>query len=346
MGLPSILKTSELNAAPAPTFSDNNEVQQQDNGETRGKRDVTFRLSARHKCVSDTKLVRDIQVGQGEERLYPVVNEKGEFRLESRSVAGSFFDSKRSDTSHTRRLNLNDAENEKLLRIAAAFLLDYEASRPATLYHDPEGVSSLHLYFHDIRFSKAWFVTLVGAAVCLCASCYFDVAPQSPNAGYDSWNKSLQAIFTFIPAALFYLDMAVMSFLRRPSIQSTDSNSHKFDEDSITPRTSRTRLWSIPLALSLLITCIETAVNLGRGERGIVWSSVLMPITFFYIFHEARDALDALIVIVPRTAYILCIQLFLIFSFACMACELYGSRSPASFGNLGVSFISLFECKG
>jgi len=322
-------------------------VQQGYEETTISKRRAVFR-SRRKKCASDTKLLLAIREGQGEGNLLmsPILNAKGEAtRFASRSVVGPVFGSSTCNDWRARRTDLSDAENKKLIRIAAAFLLDYEALRPATLYHDPDRISYSHLFVRDIRFSRAWYATLICAALCLSVSSYFDISPQSSSDYYKSWEKTLQGIFNFVPAVLFYLDIAMMAFIRTPSSQSVGINTHQHLANAFAPRTSRSWYWAIPLALSLLIICIETAVNLSRGSRGIIWSNVLTPIAFFYLFQDARGALEALGKIAPQTAYILFVQLFLIFIFAVIACELYGLQFAASFGDLGLSFISMFECK-
>jgi len=275
----------------------------------------------------------------GEESLllHPLIKKGG--RPRSKSLQDGYFE---ANPHHD--IRLHETEKDRLIRISAAFLMDYEASRPATLHHDAASVSFLHLFMHDIRFSRGWTFVLFFAATCLCGVSYIDIAPEALNEGYELRMGVLLALLTFLPTAVFYLDMAIMSYLRTPSSPSITRYS-LYQREITTPRASRSQLWSLPLALSLFLLCVERAIHLSLGRRGIMWSAMLMPVAFFYIFQEARDALEALRRIAPQTMRILLAELSLIVVFAAVACILYGSQYSGSFGNLQLSFISLFECK-
>jgi hypothetical protein len=72
-----------------------------------------------------------------------------------------------------------------------------------------------------------------------------------------------------------------------------------------------------------------------------VWMSIFKPIVFFYVSTKARDALLALYHVSKIVSKVILIEIFLLLTFAAMACHLYFDFD--AFRDLPTSFLSLFE---
>jgi membrane protein DedA with SNARE-associated domain len=73
-----------------------------------------------------------------------------------------------------------------------------------------------------------------------------------------------------------------------------------------------------------------------------LFSAWLKPLVFFYASARAREAVEALSRIARMVTRILLIEVFLILTFAAVACRLFHEYD--SFKTLSRSWLSLFEC--
>jgi preprotein translocase subunit SecG len=270
-------------------------------------------------------------------------------------------------------------EEERLIRIAACFLMDFEESRPATLVPDPDLVSWRHLYLHQFRFSRFWQTTLLLSAISLVGSSYFDYSPHvsedqyhGPVTGLDV-NDLILMRMTVFSTVIFLVDVIFVVLLQDPASNKSQKNKYgqpvkgekkrsasqgqvppiAEDEASVgtitpsiltkSPRQSRAKWWAIPLLLFLMALNAETVCETVVSRKEIVWAGMFKPIAFFYLFQQARDALEALRRISYQMINVLFMELFLIFIFSAIARELYGDLDEEQFGTLSTSFISMFK---
>jgi len=104
---------------------------------------------------------------------------------------------------------------------------------------------------------------------------------------------------------------------------------------------NRVRYWKMPLLCMLLGVALETWLKMILDEKKCVWTGCLKPVVFFYASSKARDALTALYHVSRIVLRIIFIELFLLLSFASMACHLYFKFD--SYRDLPTAFLSLFE---
>mmetsp|Transcript_10090 Transcript_10090/g.18906 ORF Transcript_10090/g.18906 Transcript_10090/m.18906 type:complete len:671 (+) Transcript_10090:60-2072(+) len=97
----------------------------------------------------------------------------------------------------------------------------------------------------------------------------------------------------------------------------------------------------MPLLCMLLGVALETGLKMILDEKKCVWTGFLKPVVFFYASSKARDALTALYHVSRIVFRIIFIELFLLLSFASMACHLYFKFD--SYRDLPTAFLSLFE---
>jgi len=193
---------------------------------------------------------------------------------------------------------------------------------------------------------------------------------SSSSSSLPSWFLFIsQMICTIFPAIIFTLDVIIRGYY-------DDDNILNANLQTLYTRKTRARSWKIPLLCMLFAIMLESSLKTlwvgsfgsyddsdgnddgdsdgnGDGDSNangdgakrhyniIVWSSILKPIVFFYVSAKARDALSALVRVTKIVFKVIMIELFLILSFATMACHLYFEFHP--FRNLSSSFLSLFE---
>jgi len=195
---------------------------------------------------------------------------------------------------------MTELEKEKLVRISAAFLMDYESSRPATLGFHIGTLTMRHLALRDFRVSGGWNFLLIVSATCLCGTPYIEHSVRHRFSDFT--------LFTLLPVSIFFVDLNIVRYLR---------NSTSTEKGSL--RESRSNRHEVYLGLSLLLLLVESVVQLMLGKTRIIWSGMLMPINFFYLFQEARDAFGALRQVVPQIIGILAAQLSVEVIFATIA---------------------------
>ena len=250
------------------------------------------------------------------------------------------------------------------MRIAAAFLSDYESGQAPTLPPDLINITDLHLQLHCIRFSKAWCIIMVLATACLFVGSCFEGSDEDENwRSYDDnyWAERLRrkeriiAFCTVVPVVAYALDICMMAvlFSRRGHTERLDSllgGDLQCDENKNTKakpkkaRTSRSFWWALPVMVFLVVFTLETCAVLSSRTimQRRIWSSLGKPIVLFYVSFRTRNALDALNRVIRIVLRVLLIELFLIFTFGSVAVQLFGDDFDA-FGGLPISFLSMFQ---
>lgn len=232
---------------------------------------------------------------------------------------------------------LSDAQKDRLVRLSAAFLMDYERSRPPTLHGNIEELTDRHLQLRALRFSKSWSLATVVSAICLF------VAPYIEQTFTEKGNRYIFFVLcTVIPAIICFVDLEINRYLRHNVSSGTSQD--QLSRRNIGPR-GRQRQVDFYLSISLWLICAESAMDLVRGQGGIVWSRVLTPIALFYVFPEARDSFSAFRQVIPQLVGILTAQLSAELFFATVALLYFGSHYTDKFGTLQLSFINLYQCE-
>ena len=277
-----------------------------------------------------------------------------------------------SAPSHPRSSWESRDEDQRLVRIAAAFLNDYEAGQAPTLPPDLVNIADLHLHLHAIRFSKVWRVIMVFATGCLFVGSCFEGSDE--DEAWETYDRAYLAerirrkqktllFCTVMPALVFVLDISMMAILfsRRGHTErlldtllgagllqdgngQAPSQSTKNAERPKKARTSRSFWWAMPVLLFLAVLSVETLVLTLSGAvmQRRIWSSLAKPIVLFYVSSRTRNALDALNRVIRVVLRVILIELFLIFTFGSVAVQLFGDEFE-SFEGLPVSFLSMFQ---
>jgi len=246
-------------------------------------------------------------------------------------------------------MSLVGEEQRRKFAISAVFLADYENSRPCSLSSKIDSITSVQLVAHKFRFSILWQLCVYAAMCYLFISSYFEGhdkgTPTSPMA---------LLVLTVIVDTIFALDMItkrIYSGYDHDSGADTDTSADEILPDQHNPnvRKARNRWWNIPMVLLLLALSCETIIKfwvnqLHPNDGGFelcIWSGIFKPIVFFYVSSKAQDAISALSQVTSIVSRVIFIELFIILSFAAVACHLYSSFS--AFADLPHSFRSLFE---
>lgn len=264
-----------------------------------------------------------------------------------------------SAPSHPRSSWESRDEDQRLVRIAAAFLNDYEAGQAPTLPPDLVNIADLHLHLHAIRFSKVWRVIMVFATGCLFVGSCFEGSDE--DEAWETYDRAYLAerirrkqkilsFCTFIPVVIIALDVSMMAvlFSRRGHTERLDTllgaDSTENTARHKKARTSRSFWWAMPVMLFLVVFSVETMVVIQSGNimRRRIWSSLAKPIVLFYLSSRTRNALDALNRVIRVVLKVILIELFLIFTFGSVANQLFGDEFEA-FEGLPVSFLSMFQ---
>jgi hypothetical protein len=214
---------------------------------------------------------------------------------------------------------------KRAIFIAASFLTDCERGRRPSLPAELSQITDTILTLYKWKFSIAWQVLVYLAVVSLFLSSCFEVYSEEQAAGLN--------IFSII---IYVIDMAMGSELRKHQYYSSD-------DPVLTLRHSRMEKWTVPMMGMLLLLAMEMVLTVGNdNSNSPLWSAALKPIAIFYISTPAKNALEALNRIARIVARVLVVELFLILSFAAVACQIYSSYE--SFQDLSTAFLSLFQC--
>jgi hypothetical protein len=95
------------------------------------------------------------------------------------------------------------------------------------------------------------------------------------------------------------------------------------------------------LIVTILWTKTESPTFSLLPQRPWV-ASVFKPLVLFYISAKARQALEALLRILPIAIRVVAMELFVILAFSAVACRLFHSFD--SFDTLSTAWLSLYEC--
>lgn len=210
---------------------------------------------------------------------------------------------------------------EQASTIASCYLLDYEAGRPPTLPIQFRTISDYQLKLYKVEFSTWWRWLGLYPATLFMFVAYF----QS-----RIWTTVLhvQAV------VIFLIDL----YLRHGLF----SSDWFIDEHRKTERLISRAMFAFLILLGFQSWLWFLWAH-PETHFSTILASLFKPLTFFYLSRRARDALEALIKIGKILARVVIIELFLILTFAAVACRLYGNDD--GFGNLAVSWLSLFQRK-
>jgi len=232
------------------------------------------------------------------------------------------------------RININDWESSKRIRIAAAFLKDYEAHRPATLYHVVDQVTDRQLLVHSLRSSRAWFTALFVASCLLMTRNWF--LEYNMNHSVQTTLTLVWKILTcYVSAILFLFDIAALTYTGRTwKNQSNLATTPVLtSENDIVPR-KPSIIWPVILSIYLLLVLITEIANIQDASD---WEDVLAPIVWYYMFQSVRDAAEAQERITLQMGQLIFFKLFLVFMFSALACPLYDKGG--GFGNMCKNFV-------
>lgn len=259
----------------------------------------------------------------------------------------------------------SSARRRRFVHIAAAFLRDYQSSRGPTLSTNLDGVTDFYLMMHAVQSSRTWGVVMACAtAVLFLGSCFEGGDGDSSWHTYDNGllrerGRRKGQILTFcalFPMAIYFADLLLMWIVggRGAPDSPTAASSREFSaaEEEVggrrgerqaegNRRSRRTR--ESLTAIFFLAFAVETLITVGtdRVLDRRLWTSVFKPVVVFCASTRSRNALDAINRVARIVAKVLMVELFLIFIFGAIACQVYGDFD--SFSGLGVSFLSMFE---
>jgi hypothetical protein len=205
--------------------------------------------------------------------------------------------------------------------IAACYLTDYEAGRPPTLSPDFATVTPRQLKVY--RFYFSWLWTYFGIYLAIIVLFLAHTQDRFVTASMHTY-----AIL------LFFVEIWMREELHGPDHSQDQSHTERY--------------LVCPLLLFLFFLGLESWVwyifiPVPNVEIPILASAVFKPVVFFYVSLKARHALESLIRIGRIVTRVLIIEMFLILTFAAVACQLF--QGYDSFANLSTSWLSLFQCK-
>lgn len=206
--------------------------------------------------------------------------------------------------------------------IAACYLMDYEAGRPPSFPTQSHKVSAYQLKLYELEFSTWWRWLALYPATLFLFVAYFH-------------SRIWTTVLHVYAVAIFLVDL----FLRHGL----------FGNDWLSAGMRKTeRLISRAMLIFLVLLGFQSWIWFFCAHPEQHFSTLLAclfkPLVFFYLSRRARDALEALFKIGTIIVRVVIIELFLILTFAAVACRLYSEED--GFGSLAVSWLSLFQCKG
>ena len=207
--------------------------------------------------------------------------------------------------------------------ISAYFLMDYEAGRPPTLTSNFDQITPSQLKVYRIHFSWIWRNLGINLAILVLFMAH-------------TQNRTSTALMHTYSILLLFMDIWMVQELYEHG-----DHMHGNHADRFLVR---------PLILFLVVLWLESwfwLLSLSSDDPDIftpfMASAVFKPVVFFYVSQKARHALEALIRIGRIVTRVLVLEMFLILTFAAIACRAF--RGFDSFENLSTAWVSLFECK-
>lgn len=210
--------------------------------------------------------------------------------------------------------------------ISHIYLQDYENSRPCSLSSSLANITEKQLNAHSIRYSKVWQYVLNGAVFLL-----FIASSMERTS-----NRSRIALIHVLTTIVIITDISMRSCHEDCK---NDINDHSSEQAQI--RRTRSHWWKLPTIIMLCGIITETFAKLIFTQEMLLMTSIFKPIIFFYVSTKARDALSALYHVSKIVLKVIMIELFVLLTFAAMACHLYFDFD--AFRDLPTSFLSLFE---
>lgn len=211
--------------------------------------------------------------------------------------------------------------------IAACYLMDYENGRPPSLSSNFETVTPEQLRLFRIQFSEVWRWLGVNLAVVLLFMAH--AVNDISSVAMHTYAVTILLVEVYMKEVLY-----------------GDDHSRDFGH--------RDRALVRPMMLLLVFLGIESWTRLVLPEYGmavtstpqrpfILVTAVFKPLVLFYTSRKARNALEALQRIGKIVTRVLLIEVFLILSFAAVACRMF--KHSSGFETLAASWLSLFERK-
>ncbi|KAG7368073.1 ion transport protein [Nitzschia inconspicua] len=222
-------------------------------------------------------------------------------------------------------------EEHRAASIAACFLKDYEDGRPPTLSPKLKSISDRHLQMYRFKHSTVWsFGGLSIATILLFVA--------------DGPSRIWTLILNMTAVTLFGMDL----YMKRQLHMENDTRHYHAEPQTSTNRSTlydRFMMYAVALFLSIFTIQSWLAFWLLYDDTStyhpFTWAvSIFKPIVFFYQSRRARDAFEALSRIGKKLLRVILIELFLILTFAAVACRLFSNDE--NFQTLGRSWLSLF----
>jgi len=206
-------------------------------------------------------------------------------------------------------------------KVAAYYLMDYEASRIAALPSTFESISEKQLMFYKIYYSWQWryFVNLAILLLFL--------------------SHTLDLLTTAIMHTCVIIVLAIEIYIRE-GIYGLDPRMDTKHPDRKLVRPMVGFLFLLGLE-TWMWYCFSSKVG-AYEDTPPLFSSFLKPVVLFYVSAKARDSLEAIWRIGRIVVKVLVIEFFLIFIFAAFANGMFG-RNFDAFTDLKTSWLSLFE---
>ena len=227
-----------------------------------------------------------------------------------------------SPLSEHNRTPTNKYATRNYVALAASFLRDYEGGRPPTLSTDLDTVTDTQLRLYEFKYGGYLF------PVCTVLSCFcFWASSLLEGFGLPGIYGHYLTSLNFVGLAVIILDVWFRQKLRSES-HTRDSRSEKLVKPMI--------LFSVILAVENI-----ARVTVTPDQSIVLFSSLFKPLVFFYMSSKARDALEALRMILRIVLRVIVMELLLILMFAAVASHIF--RDYATFENLSVAWMSLFE---
>jgi hypothetical protein len=234
------------------------------------------------------------------------------------------------------------AKRPNYVQVAAAFLRDYEASRPPVFgERGLEEISERQVKLHKFRYGNVVYPVVLGiATVALFLSCFFEGFgnQQDDRAALTALNVFAVVAYSF--DLLIARDLHKFVVISRPN-SSFGDRIGPLNENAA--YSNRNKPFGQPLllfcALLLLENCTKSSISPGRSV--VLFSSIFKPLALFYVSSLAREALQVLGIILPEILRVLSMDGLMHLLFAAIATRLFQKHD--GFEHLGASLLSLFE---
>lgn len=211
---------------------------------------------------------------------------------------------------------------DKVTTIASCFLMDYEAGRPPTFSHKFHTISNEQIRLFQMEFSWWWK--------------YFGIYPATILLFISHFNNNLWTVLMHLfSVSIFLVDLYVRRRLYHDEWFTQD---HQRQKEEHLHKALLVYLLFLGVQ-SLLWYFMENPAD----HLSTLIISLFKPLVFFYLSKRARDALEALVKIGKILFRVILIELFLILTFAAVACRLYYDEE--GFESLPIAWLSLFQCE-